>query len=88
MPLIKNFQSTTIWKAFLLNAIATTVIVLAALIIKDHLQRYVDVFGREVTGTQNIRELAITLGVTFASAIITYTFLYYIFGFGQGMLAC
>lgn len=88
MPIIEGLESTTIAKAFVLNAIATTAIVFTAVFLKARLSKFEDIFGRKITKVHSTQEIVMTLLVTFLAAIITYTLLYYIFGFGYGMLKC
>lgn len=40
MPFIKNFKSTNIWKAFVLNSIATTIIIFVSITTKNYLDNY------------------------------------------------
>jgi len=88
MPLVQNFKSTTVWNAFLLNSLATTAIVFAAIMIKTRLDRYVDYKGRDVTNVSDLGSTIITLVATFIAALAVYVGLHYIFGFGDGMLIC
>jgi hypothetical protein len=86
--LIPGLQSTTIWKAFLLNSVAATVIVFTAVFIKSHFNSFVDIYGNKVENIDQGGNMIATLIVTFMSAIITYGLLFYVFGFGYGMLKC
>ena len=40
MSFIKNFKSTNIWKAFVLNSIATTIIIFVSITTKNYLDNY------------------------------------------------
>ena len=40
MAFIKNFKSTNIWKAFILNSIATTIIIFVSITTKNYLDHY------------------------------------------------
>jgi hypothetical protein len=40
MPLIKGFTSTNVWKAFTLNSLANALMVTAAFLVKDTLDRF------------------------------------------------
>ena len=40
MPLIKNFKSTSLWKAFVLNSVTASIIVVLAISVKDSLDRF------------------------------------------------
>ena len=85
-PLIKKFRATTIPKAFLLNAIAAALI--AALSIEMRI--YLDNKDIENTNNWNLSEKqkAVIVFVTaFIVAIITYSILHLLTGFGYGMLA-
>lgn len=84
---IVNFQATTIWKAFILNSIASTLIIFVAMSIKDRFDKFYDQKGNVVTRSTSVKSVIATLLVTFLSCMIAYTTLYLIFGFGRGMLA-
>lgn len=79
-PLIKGFQSTTIFKAFVLNALVSTLIIFMATTIRKY---YDDLTHKDKNNTTNLLK---TLLFTFITAISSYMLLYVIFGFGQGML--
>ena len=40
MPLIKGFTSTNVWKAFAINSLANALMVTAAFLVKDGLDRF------------------------------------------------
>ena len=89
MPLIQNFRSTNIWKAFVLNSIVSTLIIFIAITIKTHFDVYSrpkDDRSKRVKVTTNVKSVVLTLGITFLSSMLAYTTLYLIFGFGGGML--
>ena len=41
MVLIKNFKSTNVWNAFILNSITTTIIIILAITINNSLDKYI-----------------------------------------------
>jgi hypothetical protein len=86
MPIIKGFRSTTIWKAFTLNALATSLIVVVAVAVKDRMDKF-ERKGEEIERKSSARSILFTFGLTFAAAYISYAVLYFLFGFGGGMLA-
>lgn len=86
MPLI-DFRGTTLWKAFLLNALATSMIVVVAFIVKKRMESFVDEKGNKITHILTTTHLFYTFLVTFLAAIISYVGLFFLFGFGGGMLA-
>ena len=77
LPVFSNLRSTTIHKAFFLNAIAATIIAVTAIEMKLLLDRN-DV-GTAVS-------IPITILVTFFSAIFTYYLMWVLFNFGGGMI--
>ena len=87
--LVKGFQATTIWKAFILNSIASTLVIFIAISIKDHFDNYSsETKGTEfVTRRTNVKSVILTLSVTFLSSMTAYILLYILFGFGRGMMA-
>ena len=87
MPIIKGFRSTTIWKAFTLNALATSLIVVVAVAVKDKMDRFEKEDGERVERHTSAQSILFSFGLTFAAAFISYAALYYVFGFGGGMLA-
>jgi len=85
LPIYKNFFANTFIKAFILNAIAVAVI--SALSIE--IRSYLDTLGRDVKGGWNLTDFTKTLIVfssAFIVAIIVYLILYFLVGFGGGML--
>jgi hypothetical protein len=87
MPLIKGFESTTYWKAFILNALATTIAIFVAVFVKSKLGSLVDKNGNPIRDVSSPTSLFITLLSTFFAALGSYILLHFIFGFGGGMLA-
>ena len=87
MPLISGFEATTIWKAFTLNSIASSLVIFVAMMIKSHFDTYVDQNNNQVIRSTNWKSVTATLLFTFLATFIAYTILYYIFGYGKGMLA-
>lgn len=79
MPLI-NFKSTTLINAFILNALASALIAVTAV----EVRQYIRESKQYVTEAQKARQVFI---VTFAVAIFTFTLLHAVFGFGGGMLS-
>ena len=77
-PLITGFRATTFLKAFILNAIATSLIAFAAVVSKE--------FFESKIKKQYLIYLA-TIGFTFISAFVSYGLMFLFFGFGAGMLA-
>jgi hypothetical protein len=86
LPLIKNFKSTTVWKAFTLNAIASAIIIVLSLVTKDGLDKYITPDGEEVTHKQPWYSIIVTALVAFASAFVAFTILHFVTGYGGGML--
>ena len=80
MPLIKGFESTTILKAFLLNSLASTLIILLAITIKKYYDQLIQQKFNKFT------MIIKTLVFTFLTTFISYYSLYFLFGYGKGML--
>ena len=87
MQLIRGFESTTVWKAFVLNAAATSIAVSVALFIKMKYDRYTDDSGREIKEVTSTSGVFITFAITFIATFLAYTTLHFIFGYGGGQVA-
>lgn len=92
LPVLKNFYATSIFKAFILNAIAVALIATMAVELRKELDDVKGSFyllvnplfaGNELTERQKAIVVAIA---SFLGAILVYHFMYLIFGFGGGML--
>jgi hypothetical protein len=93
MPLIRNFQATDVWKAFILNSLLTSIIILVSITVKQSLDNYVFVDNNmdddqndKVVRTSTSVSILFTLFVTFVASMISYTIMYFIFGYGGGMV--
>jgi uncharacterized membrane protein len=90
MPLIRNFRATDVWKAFILNSLLTSVIILVSITSKQYLDNFIEDDDTNETG-KNIRKtslqnILISFLLTFIICMLSYTIMYYIFGFGGGMI--
>lgn len=92
LPLIKDFYATTVFKAFVLNAIAVALIATMAIELRRELD---DVKGRFYLlvnplfsgSSLNERQKATIVAVaSFMGAILVYHFMFILVGFGGGML--
>ena len=90
MPLIKNFRSTNIWKAFILNSIAAAIVIVIGITVKDHFDTYTtdDDSKGKITRKTNFTSISLTILFTFLTSFVAYTIMYIVFGFGGGMLEC
>ena len=87
MVLIKHFRSTTIWKAFVLNAICTTLTIYIAVTVKEYLDRIdYDKNDDNVSKYSSTLNTILTILVTFFTSLLSYYIMYLIFGYGGGML--
>ena len=91
MPLVHGFRSTSIWRAFVLNSIATTLVIFIAVTVKGQLDTYKADSGSEhddtdVTRRTNLTSVVVTLLATFLTSMAAYTLMYVVFGFGGGMV--
>ena len=78
-----DFRATSIWKAFLLNAIVLASIATLSI----ELRRYLDI-QEETKGLSTTRKVIITMLGTFLIGILIYIVIRSLFGFGEGLLAC
>jgi Na+/pantothenate symporter len=85
MPIIK-FTATTVWKAFIMNSLVTTIAVVAAIIIRDLFVKHKDEKGKEVRQKMSGKVIGITFAITFGASLLAYTLLYFLFGFGQSLV--
>uniref|UniRef100_A0A6C0LXT5 Uncharacterized protein n=1 Tax=viral metagenome TaxID=1070528 RepID=A0A6C0LXT5_9ZZZZ len=83
IPIFSNFQSSTIWKAFVLNSIASSIIIFIALTVKQNFDTTSD---NKLIRKTNLYSIFLTLSFTFMSSMLAYTLMYVFFGFGGGML--
>lgn len=86
LPLIKNFQSTTVWKAFALNSFASALVIIVALVTKDALDKTIAPDGTVITRQQPWYSIVVTAIVAFVAAYAAFTILHFLTGFGGGML--
>ena len=92
VPVIKTFYATTVFKAFVLNAIAVALIATFAVEIRRELNDvkgqfylFVNPFFAGSTMTERQKATVVALA-SFLGAILVYHIMYIIFGFGGGML--
>ncbi len=93
MPLIRNFQATDVWKAFILNSLLTSIIILVSITVKQSLDNYVFV-NNDIDFDQNDKvvrkstgvSILFTLFVTFVASMLSYTIMYFLFGYGGNMV--
>ena len=82
MPLFKQFTATNLRNAFILNALATAIMIVIAVFV----QKSVDNLIRPGDDKMSFRSLLASFLATFIAGLITYAFLFWLFGFGGGML--
>ncbi len=85
-PLFHNLRATTFIKAFILNAIAVSLITTLSIQTRE----YLDDIGRKEKGGWNLSSFTksvIVLFVSFICSLFVYLLLFLIAGFGGGMLA-
>lgn len=81
-----DFESTTVWRAFFLNSLATTIAIAAAILIKKHVTKYVDKNGNDIQDVTPSGDMVMTILVTFIASFVSYALLHILFNFGGGML--
>ena len=78
---IVNFQPTTISKAFVLNALVTSIITVFAIYIKDVIeQRY------STKIYSNRQRILLHVAVTFVVSVALFVLFRFLLGFGGGMI--
>ena len=89
MVLIHHFNSTTLWKAFILNALTTSLVILIAITVKRRLDEDLNVNPNQPIekSSFNWYSITVTLLITFGTSLTAYLIMYIVFGFGGGMLA-
>jgi hypothetical protein len=78
MVLVKNFRATTVHKAFALNAVATTFIVIISFLAKDLMDRNY----KEIS----FKNYSVIIISTFVACLSSFYFMHLVFGYGGGML--
>ena len=86
MPLIKGFQATNVWKAFTLNSIVASFVVIIALVTKDSFDTYVTEKGEKVTRHTSWWSILLTFVIAFTTSMVVYTTMHFTFGYGGGLL--
>jgi uncharacterized protein YpmS len=89
MVLIHHFNSTTLWKAFILNALTTSLVILIAIIVKRRLDEELNVNQNQPDEKSSFDwySTTVTFLITFGTSLTAYLIMYIVFGFGGGMLA-
>ena len=93
MVLIKHFRSTSLWKAFVLNAICTTLTIFIAVAVNNYLDKIDKNNDDKNNDDKNndkytaILNTILTLLITFCTALLSYYIMYITFGYGGGMLS-
>ena len=84
-PLYTGFRSTTVWKAFVLNSIASSIIIFLAIYLKDRFDVLKDKHGNEIKQEITWKGVLITVSTTFIATFSTYCLLWFTLGYGGGM---
>ena len=85
MPIIEGFRATTVWKAFILNSLASSIIILLAIVIKERFDTFHDKKGHVVTRTTSKVGLFVTFLITFLASFAAFSGLHFLVGYGGGM---
>lgn len=83
LPLVE-FKGTTIFKAFLLNALTSALVIVLAIEVNVYLRTRTDEDEDETKSNNHVNVLMV-LGVTFATTFIAYVVMFALFGFGEAM---
>ena len=88
MPLIANYQSTTIDRAFVLNSLVAALTIVVALNIKSLIEHLA---SRNEPGpdepVMSWRNTLVTASGTFLASWLVYWGMHFLFGYGGGMLS-
>jgi hypothetical protein len=84
MPIIHGFRGTSVWKAFILNALATSITISIALLVKNQLDRK-DRKKQHIVPKMTIKKLVITFVAAFCTTLLSYVIMWILFGYGYGM---
>jgi hypothetical protein len=95
-PVIDNFRSTSLVNAFVLNALLAAIISTLTVELRHRLEdkrSFTYVFFNRIFGNftkmkilDETQKVLIVFIAAFTCAIIAYNFMFYLFGFGGGML--
>lgn len=83
-PLLKNFHPNSISKAFILNALVSAII--AALTIEARLYLNHKDRDKRILGLHERQKMLIVIILSFLIGLLVFTFMFYISGFGSGMM--
>jgi len=86
-PLYTGFTETHLWKAFILNAVANSIIIFLAIYLKENFNHVYDKDGNDITIKNTWKSTVITMGVTFIATMSTYVLLWFLIGYGRGQLS-
>jgi ABC-type spermidine/putrescine transport system permease subunit I len=91
MPLISGFKSTNIWKAFILNSIMSSLVIIIALTVKSNFDTFsnnkdINKDTNNIKQRTNFKSILLTIVATFISYMIAYSIMYFLFGYGDGMV--
>jgi len=79
---LKNLKPTTIKKAFILNAIVTTIVTVLTI----HIKKLIDEYEKTKFYSE-IKKIIIHMIITFCLTIFVFIVFRFILGFGGGMLS-
>lgn len=93
LPIFKNFQSTSFFKAFVLNAIVAALIATLTIELRLNLNKEESnsynfakrLFNREKLS--EIHKILVVFGVSFLVSFFTYHLMMFFFAYGSGMIA-
>lgn len=92
LPFISNFRSTTLTKAFILNAFVTALITIFAIELRrlfDNEKSVIYGYVNNWYGSKslsNIQIVNVVFVATFFAAVLVYIMMYVIFHYGGGLL--
>lgn len=85
MPIIADLKPTSLFRAFVLNGLATATIIVMAIYLQERYTRITHE-GQEIKKKTSWKGMLITFIITFLAAVLSYTLMYYTLGFGRTMV--
>ena len=86
MPLITHFKATSIWRAFFLNSLVGSFVIVLTITIKSSFDRHYNKDEKLYYKT-SIKSILFTFIISFLAYFMSFIFMHFLTGFGSGMLA-
>jgi hypothetical protein len=86
MAIIKSFNPTNVWKVFILNSISSTFVIFFAIVLKQSFDEYTHKLNGKIVKYTSLFGIIFTLIFTFLVSMLSYTIMYFVFGYGKEMV--